>query len=82
MNQSTDKIKVQQFKPLTLVYIDYVGKYEEVQIENIPEMDVVVMKFKGPGSEKKLAYKKIKDRMEVNDYEWNGPSYEVCSKKP
>jgi len=135
-----DKIKIQKFKPITLAYIEHIGKYDEVpydqyvprlyewakqhkvrpgfkninvfhddpqkknpsecrcwigipikneiipdhevQIEKIPEMDVATMKFKGPGSEYKRAYEKINEWLDENDYEWNGPSFEVCSKKP
>jgi len=54
----------------------------EVKIQEIPEMQVATMKFKGPASEYKEAYSKIGEWMDENGYDWNGPSYEVCSKKP
>jgi len=55
---------------------------EEVKIEDIDEMEVAMMKFKGPGSEYEDAYRKIGDWMTEHGYDWNGPSFEVCSKKP
>ena len=55
---------------------------DEVKIEEISEMEVATMKFKGPGSEYKDAYGIIGNWMNENDYDWNGPSFEVCSKKP
>ena len=55
---------------------------DEVKIEEMSEMEVAALKFKGPGSEYKNAYKKIQDWMDENGYEWVGPSLEVCSKKP
>jgi len=55
---------------------------EEVKIEDIQEMDVATMKFKGPASEYRTAYKKLKEWMDKQGYDWNGPSFEVCSKKP
>jgi effector-binding domain-containing protein len=54
----------------------------EVKIEELPEKEVVTMKFKGPGSEYKDAYEKINKWMNVHNYEWDGPSFEICSKKP
>ncbi len=54
----------------------------EVKIEEIPEMQVATLKFKGPTSEYRNAYGKIKEWMNENDYDWDGPSFEVCSKKP
>ena len=55
---------------------------EEVKIKEIQEMEVATMKFKGPGSEYKNAYQKINNWMNEKGYEWDGPSFEVCSKKP
>jgi len=40
------------------------------------------MKFKGPNTEYKDAYRVIDEWMDENGYDWNLPSYEVCSKKP
>lgn len=54
----------------------------EVKIEEIPAMDVAVIKFKGSPDEIKNAYEKINEWMNENEYEWNGPSFEVCTKKP
>jgi DNA gyrase inhibitor GyrI len=54
----------------------------EVKIVEIPEMDVATMKFKGPNSKFKDTYGEISDWMNENGYAWNGPSYEICSKKP
>lgn len=59
-----------------------VNSDDEVKIQEIPELEVAMMKFKGPGSEYKNAYGTISDWMDEQGYEWNGPSYEVCSKKP
>lgn len=55
---------------------------EHVHIEEIPEMEVATMKFKGPNSEYSSVYHTIGEWMDEQGYEWNGPSYEVCSKKP
>ena len=55
---------------------------DEVKIQEMQEMEVATMKFKGPGSEYKNAYQKINDWMNENGFEWAGPSLEVCSKKP
>jgi len=55
---------------------------DEVKVEKIPEMEVATLKFKGPSSEYKNAYDKIKRWMDENGYDWDGPSFEVCSKKP
>lgn len=55
---------------------------DEVKIKEIPEMEVATMKFKGPGSEYKNAYQKINDWMNKMGFDWDGPSFEVCSKKP
>lgn len=54
----------------------------EVKIKDIPEMEVADMKFKGFSGEYDNAYQKINDWMNENGYLWDGPSYEVCSKKP
>ena len=54
----------------------------EVKITEIESMEVATMKFKGLGSEYKNAYERIKEWMIENGYYWNGPSFEVCSKKP
>jgi effector-binding domain-containing protein len=54
----------------------------EVKITDISEMDVIALKHKGPASEYKNSYMKIQEWMNENGYEWAGPSYEVCSKKP
>lgn len=55
---------------------------DEVKIEEILEMEVATMKFFGSSSDYKDAYRKIGSWMNENGYDWNGPSYEVCSKKP
>ena len=55
---------------------------KEVKIEEISEMEVASLKFKGPTSEYKKAYGTIKEWMDENGYDWKGPSFEVCSKKP
>jgi DNA gyrase inhibitor GyrI len=55
---------------------------DEVKIEEIPEMEVATMKFKGPNTEYKDAYRVIGEWMDEHGYDWNLPSYEVCSKKP
>ena len=55
---------------------------DEVKIEDMAEMEVATMKFKGPGSEYKSAYQKIQNWIDENGYEWAGPSLEVCLKKP
>jgi DNA gyrase inhibitor GyrI len=54
----------------------------EVKIEDLPAMDVAVVKFKGPSRELKNTYKEIGEWMDENGYDWNGPCLEVCSKKP
>ena len=56
--------------------------YDEVKIKEIQEMEVATMKFKGPNSEYQDAYRIIGEWMDKHGYDWNGPSYEVCSKKP
>ena len=55
---------------------------DEVKIGDFPAMDVAAIKHKGPSSELKNTYRKIGEWMEENGYDWNGPSFEVCSKKP
>ena len=55
---------------------------EEVKIKDFPEMQVATFKFKDPASEYRNVYGKIKEWMDENDYDWDGPSFEVCSKKP
>ena len=55
---------------------------DEVNIKELLEMEVVTMKFKGPGSAYKEAYEKINKWMDEHDYDWNGPSFEICAKKP
>ncbi len=55
---------------------------EEVRIAEIPEMQVATMKYKGPNSKYQDAYNVIGTWMEEQGYEWDGPSFEVCSKKP
>lgn len=54
----------------------------EVKIEEIQEMEVASLKFKGPASEYEQVYQKINVWIEENGYNWAGPSFEVCSKKP
>lgn len=54
----------------------------EVEIKDIEEMEVATMKFKGPNIGYKDAYRKIGEWINEHGYDWNGPSYEVCSKKP
>lgn len=54
----------------------------EVKIEDLPAMDVAVVKFKGPSRELKNTYEMIGKWMDENGYEWAGPSLEVYSKKP
>jgi effector-binding domain-containing protein len=55
---------------------------DEVKVEEIPEMEVATLKFKGPSREYKNAYDKINKWMDEHGYDWDGPSFEVCSKKP
>ena len=55
---------------------------DEVKIKDFPEMQVAILKFNGPASEYREAYGKIKKWMDEYDYDWDGPSFEVCSKKP
>jgi len=55
---------------------------DEVKIEEVPEMEVATMKFKGPTTEYKDAYRVIGKWMDEHGYDWDLPSYEVCSKKP
>jgi len=55
---------------------------EEVKIQDIPETEVATMKFKGPNTEYAEAYRIIGEWMNEQGYDWNGPSYEVCTKKP
>jgi len=45
-------------------------------------MQVATLKFKGSNREYKKAYGQIKEWMDKNGYDWNGSSFEVCSKKP
>jgi len=69
----------------TWVGIPINGKAEsddEVKIEEIQEMEVASLKFKGPSSEYEQVYQKINIWIEENGYNWAGPSFEVCSKKP
>lgn len=54
----------------------------EVKIKEMPSMEVVTLKHKGPASEYQNSYKKIQNWMDENGYDWAGPSLEVCSKKP
>ena len=54
---------------------------EEIKIQDFSEMQVATMKFKGPGSEYQNAYREMEEWMDAHDYEWDGPSFEVCSKK-
>lgn len=55
---------------------------DEIQIKDFPELQVATHKFKGPASKYKQAYEHIKEWMDEYGYEWDGPSFEVCSKKP
>jgi len=55
---------------------------DEVKIEEFSEMQVATLKFKGTSSQYKEAYGKIKNWMDENGYDWDGPSFEICSKKP
>jgi DNA gyrase inhibitor GyrI len=55
---------------------------DEVKIQDIPETEVATMKFKGPNTEYADAYRIIEEWMNEQGYDWNGPSYEVCTKKP
>ena len=59
-----------------------VSSCDEVKFKDIPEMEVATVKFKGPNSEYKDAYRVIDEWMDENGYDWNLPIYEVCSKKP
>lgn len=54
----------------------------KIKIEKIPEMQVATMKFKGPNTQYQKAYRAIGKWIDENGYDWDGPSYEVCSKKP
>ena len=54
----------------------------EVKIEDLPATDIASYKFRGTSDQIKDAYVQINKWMDENGYEWNGPSMEVCSKKP
>jgi effector-binding domain-containing protein len=54
----------------------------EVTIEDLPALEIASLKFKGTPDEIKNAYEEIGEWLNENGYEWNGPSREVCSKKP
>ena len=55
---------------------------EEVQVEELPQMKVASMKFKGSSEEYKQAYGELWKWIEEQGFKLNGPPLEIWGKKP
>lgn len=67
------------------VGITFKGNAKEqsgIKIKSMPEMKVAVISHKGPGTEFKNTYARLREWIDQKGYEGSGPCIEIYSKKP
>ena len=55
---------------------------EEIRVEELPQMKVATMKFKGSSEEYQQAYSELWKWIEEQGFKLNGPPLEIWGKKP
>lgn len=55
---------------------------DDVQVKELPAMQVAELKFKGPSNQLGDAYRTIETWMQEQGYDWAGPAMEIYASKP